>query len=429
MATATTKTPDLPAASGLTGQTTDLPKPGEFPSLDAETQVPIIIGVASAFLALSTIMVLARLYTRYGLIKVAGDDDITIAVAQVVNIGLVTTTILQSAYGLGRHTWMVNLADRTKQLELLLASEIIYNAAQAMTKISLLLQYRRIFRGMRTRLVSLWLMVFVTVWCVISIVLDAFACTPMAILNPHLEGTCLKSLLVWSLTSAVNIVTNFAVVAVPIPATWALQLHQKQRIILTLLFGFGFCTGIVAIARILTVKNAALSLDVSWDSSPNSYFSVIEVNVGIVCACIITLRPLFAHLFPSLVKSSYASPGYYGEATAMPGTKKSSRDTMTHADHGIYGLADLEVNQVLNGSQEILTNPKFFEPAHFHDHHTMPRMSTSITSGGRLQSSFIGDRVPATKIQTRSGDIMVTRETTIREEKRAVSPELSEGSS
>lgn len=62
----------------------------------------------------------------------------------------------------------------------------------------------------------------------------------MAILNPRLENTCLKSLLVWSLSSAVSIVTNFAVVAVPIPATWALQLHQKQRIVLTVLFGFGF---------------------------------------------------------------------------------------------------------------------------------------------------------------------------------------------
>lgn len=112
---------------------------------------------------------------------------------------------------------MVPQDDRTKQLEvridlqqrgaarmsqparltstkLLLASEIIYNAAQAMTKISLLLQYRRIFRGMRTRLVSLWLMILVSAWCVASIVLDSFACTPMAILNPHLEGNCLKSL-------------------------------------------------------------------------------------------------------------------------------------------------------------------------------------------------------------------------------------------
>lgn len=83
MSTTTTKAPDLPAASGLTGQTTDLPRPGEFPNLDSQTQVPIIIGVCAAFMALSTLMVILRLYTRYGLIKAAGEDDITIAVAQV----------------------------------------------------------------------------------------------------------------------------------------------------------------------------------------------------------------------------------------------------------------------------------------------------------------------------------------------------------
>lgn len=83
MSSSLTTTPDLPAASGLTGQTTELPSPGEYPYLDVETQVPIIIAVTSAFLALSTLLVAARLYTRYGLIKVAGEDDITIGVAQV----------------------------------------------------------------------------------------------------------------------------------------------------------------------------------------------------------------------------------------------------------------------------------------------------------------------------------------------------------
>lgn len=74
---------DLPAASGLTGQTSELPEPGEYPHLDVQTQVPIVVGISSTFLVLSTIVVGLRLYTRYGLIKVAGDDDITIGVAQV----------------------------------------------------------------------------------------------------------------------------------------------------------------------------------------------------------------------------------------------------------------------------------------------------------------------------------------------------------
>lgn len=50
---------------------------------------------------------------------------------------------------------------------------MIYNAAQAMTKVSLLLQYRRIFRGARTRLVCLLLIIFVSAWCMVSIVMDA----------------------------------------------------------------------------------------------------------------------------------------------------------------------------------------------------------------------------------------------------------------
>lgn len=83
MATSTTKTPDLPAASGLTGQTTDLPRPGEYPDIDAQTQVPIIIGVCAAFMVLSTLVVSLRVYTRYGLIKAAGEDDVTIIAAHV----------------------------------------------------------------------------------------------------------------------------------------------------------------------------------------------------------------------------------------------------------------------------------------------------------------------------------------------------------
>lgn len=174
-----------------------------------------------------------------------------------------------------------------------------------------------------------------------------------------------------------------------------------------------------------------------------AYFSVIEVSVGIICACVITLRPLLTDMFPSLIKSSYgghADAGYYPrthhhQGGPLPGGgghhgKKSSRETMmTHADHGIYGLADLEANQVLNGSQEGLTTSAaaFFEPA-AHFNNTPPRetnklpvnfsrMSTSITSGGKFPARTIGDPLsPVHKIRTRSGDIMITRETTIREE-------------
>lgn len=80
----TTKSPDLPAASGLTGLTgTDLPQPGEYPDLDAQTQRPAIYTIAIVLVIFSGILVGLRLHTRYRLIKAAGPDDISIAVAQV----------------------------------------------------------------------------------------------------------------------------------------------------------------------------------------------------------------------------------------------------------------------------------------------------------------------------------------------------------
>ena len=81
--TSTTKQPDLPAASGLTGLTTDLPQPGEYPDLDVQTQRPAIITIAVVLVLFSATLVLLRLHTRYRLIKAAGLDDISIAVAQV----------------------------------------------------------------------------------------------------------------------------------------------------------------------------------------------------------------------------------------------------------------------------------------------------------------------------------------------------------
>lgn len=60
-----------------------MPVPGENPELDAQTRVPLLVGMSVAFLAISTIAVLLRMYTRYIVIKAPGSDDITIALAQV----------------------------------------------------------------------------------------------------------------------------------------------------------------------------------------------------------------------------------------------------------------------------------------------------------------------------------------------------------
>jgi hypothetical protein len=72
-----------------------MPVPGENPELDAESTVSTLVGVSVAFVSVSTLLVALRLYTRCFVVRSPGADDVTIALAQVLSIGLSVVTILR----------------------------------------------------------------------------------------------------------------------------------------------------------------------------------------------------------------------------------------------------------------------------------------------------------------------------------------------
>ncbi len=190
----------------------------------------------------------------------------------------------EADYGLGIHVWLVDQQATLKQLQSLFAGEVIYNLAQIVTKCSILLQYRRIFRDNLTRQVSLYLMLFLIVWGIVQEVLVGMACIPIAILYPSQQAICINSLMVWYLTSIMNIVTDFMVFMVPMPAIKSLQLRMKQKLLVTGIFCLGFFTCVISIVRLFTLSIAINSEDTTWDNTPTSYWTVVEVNCGIMCA-------------------------------------------------------------------------------------------------------------------------------------------------
>ena len=73
------------------------PVPGENPSLDAETRVPILIGTSVAFAVAASLVVLLRLFTRYAVVKAVGADDITMLAAVILSIGVSAITIIRKS--------------------------------------------------------------------------------------------------------------------------------------------------------------------------------------------------------------------------------------------------------------------------------------------------------------------------------------------
>lgn len=266
--------------------------PGEDPVLDAETRVPILIGTAVAFSVATSLVVLLRMYTRHAIVHAPGVDDYTMLAAAILAVGVTVSTILQAQNGLGRHAWLVTDAETMVQLKSLFAGEVLYNLAQICTKISFLLQYRRIFRDEHTRTVCFWLILFLALWGITQEFLVAFACIPVSIFIPGMASKCIESLVVWYLTSIMNIVTDFVLFLVPLPAIRNLRLPLRQKVLVMSIFCLGFFTCIISIVRLFTLRAALNSTDATWDNAPTSWWTTIELNCGILCASIATLRPL-----------------------------------------------------------------------------------------------------------------------------------------
>ena len=66
------------------------------------------------------------------------------------------------------------------------------------------------------------------------------SCVPIMFIVPSLKGKCLDVLVTFYLTSIMNIVTDFLVFTLPIPAVRKLSLGTKKKVLVISIFGLGF---------------------------------------------------------------------------------------------------------------------------------------------------------------------------------------------
>lgn len=59
-----------------------------------------------------------------------------------------------------------------------------------------------------------------------------------------------------------------------------------------------FSATLISIIRLYTIADVATTRDLSFENLPHATLSAIEVNTGIICACLPAMRPLLALLMP-----------------------------------------------------------------------------------------------------------------------------------
>lgn len=126
-------------------------------------------------------------------------------------------------------------------LKLKTAAQFVYALAVALPKIALLLLYLRIFpEGNRRARTVIWIiLVVVSLHCLVDGIIVCFTiCQPFSYQwDPSSLGKCGNWLLVYKVYGIPNILTDLAILALPLPMLSRLQMGkaQKMGLLLTLL--------------------------------------------------------------------------------------------------------------------------------------------------------------------------------------------------
>lgn len=135
----------------------------------------------------------------------------------------------------------------------------------------------------------------------------------------------------------VTVATDFIVYALPMPTLWHVKLPKAQRIGLMIIFGLGALVVIAGAMRAYWIHHVVYdTYDVTWEGFYLWIWTAVEVNLGVICGCVPSLKPL---LFPTRSRKSV----YFREGSGTIGSGPSSRkpNTMSELESGNEELSTL----------------------------------------------------------------------------------------
>lgn len=301
-----------------------------------------IAGVAAAFLAIATVFTTLRFFVRGFMIRALGWDDWLILLA-------LGHFICQAAFLL-HLTWM----EKHKNLEtfnpLSNALEVsrclaalqnmltfnqyvilefaFYLMTTAFLKLSLAVFFLRILLEKWQRRVIIISTAIFSVYTFAFFFVAVFQCgNPAMYLLHKVQGTCVPWRVLAPLNyihGVMNALTDWVFVSLPILVVRKANMRGRDKASVMLVLTLGVLGSVASVVRLFYIKDLH-----AGDSSATSFFSnastiaiasIVEPGMGIMAACLATLRPLFKSFL---------------DHTRTHGSSRTPKDKISSTEKGI----------------------------------------------------------------------------------------------
>ncbi|KAJ8113025.1 hypothetical protein OPT61_g4751 [Boeremia exigua] len=246
-----------------------------------------------------------------------GWDDYTIILtllAGVPSVILVDRAALPN--GLGKDVWTVPFGQITTFVRWLYVLEVLYFFHITLLKLTLLFFFLRIFPKRIIRNLLKGTIVFTILYGLAYVIVAIFQCQPISHYwtnwdKEHNDGHCINiNALAWS-NAIISIVLDVWMLVLPLYEVFKLQLSWRKKISVAIMFLVGTFVTIVSCLRLQSLVSFAASSNPTWDQVQVVNWSNIEINVGIICACLPTIRVMIVRCFPSIMGTTKGSSQVY----------------------------------------------------------------------------------------------------------------------
>jgi len=188
---------------------------------------------------------------------------------------------------------------------------LLFLLSTSFTKVSVLLFYRRLVKdafSTRLRLATWAAIGFVVLYTTIFTIFLLTECHPLDAQWNSLDATYTKKyhctpmnaqILQGRISGGFMVFTDFYSVTLPAILVFKVTLTQRQRIALIVIFGLGYLVVGAGIVRTfyLSKLEGFSDLDKTWLGFNTFAAGIAEGNIGIVCACVPSLRRFFGQWF------------------------------------------------------------------------------------------------------------------------------------
>ncbi|KAH8783056.1 hypothetical protein F5883DRAFT_351013, partial [Diaporthe sp. PMI_573] len=262
-------------------------------------------SLSVAFLVLfciEAVFFLLRVLCRALKLSTGGWDDLSITIAFAGSVAMIVGRVLQGKLGMGRDIWTLTPDEITQFIKVFYVFGVIYAFTLGLIRMSICFLYLRLFQDEKVRRLIWATQIFNALVIVLSFIIYLLHCRPLSYYwtrwDGEHQGTCFNFSDMAYAHAGINISLDIWMLALPFWQIMKTEMLPRKKLQALVMFGCGIFLTIVSIMRlqslILLANNTNPTKDFTWVAT----WSIVEITVGIIVACLPASRIIILRYLP-----------------------------------------------------------------------------------------------------------------------------------